>query len=217
MTFPQENIVQEVIMVRHGAVDPQWKGICYGAMDVSLSEQGYSDSRRAARQLSERFHPSVIFHSGLSRTRFLAEEIAQAYGGAIPCIEDHRLRERDYGDWQGQTWDAAYASDPDNFDGLIEDPDHYRPPGGETTSQMQARVAQWFSEQLNPSGHARPKTLIAVSHSGPIAALAGHLHKKPPTQWQPYTIGTLESIRVRQIAIGEQTRWQIDRQTAGLR
>ena len=57
--------------------------------------------------------------SGLSCTQFLAEAIAKACSASVQVREDSRLRERNYGEWQGLTWDEAYASDPKNFHGLI--------------------------------------------------------------------------------------------------
>ena len=121
--------------------------------------------------------------------------LAEACGGRVPVIADARLRERHYGQWQGRSWDEAYASDPDNFIGLIEAPDTYRPPGGETTSEMQQRIVQWY-EQCLPR-HRSTGPTIAISHSGPIAALVGHLQCLHARDWQPWTIGNLESVHIR--------------------
>lgn len=183
--------VKEITLIRHGEVESKWRGICYGAMDVSLSQLGKQNSDEVAIELSREASPKIVYHSGLSRTRYLADRIAAGSSGTIHVREDARLRERNYGQWQGMTWDDAYATDPENFHGLIEAPDTYRPPGGETTSEMQRRVVDWFSEQ---DEQAHP--IIAVSHSGPIAALAGYLLGLPATEWSPWMTKNLQAIQL---------------------
>ncbi len=184
----------DMTLIRHGEVEPKWKTICYGAMDVPLSRAGLAASQSLATRLAAQVCPAAIYHSDLQRTRTLAKMIAEACTGRVSIIADARLRERNYGQWQGRSWDEAYASDPDNFIGLIEAPDTYRPPAGETTSEMQQRVVQWY-EQCLPR-HRQSGPVMAISHSGPIAALAGHLLGLHARDWQPWTIGNLESIHI---------------------
>ena len=164
-----------IILVRHGEVDPSQKGLCYGASDVALSPRGRERSLAAAVDLRAML-PALVCHSGLSRTRVLAAAVA---GDDVPLVEDAKLRERDFGRWEGRSWDAIYRDDP-HFHNLIHEPDTYRPPGGETTTEMQRRAVAWL-ESLPPE---RP--VIAISHSGPIAALAGAclgLHARDWTDW----------------------------------
>lgn len=185
----------DLMLIRHGEVEPKWKKICYGAMDVPLSSAGVAASQALANRLADRVCPAAIYHSDLQRTRTLATMLAEAWSGQVPITADPRLRERNYGQWQGRSWDEAYASDPENFIGLIEAPDAYRPPGGETTSEMQHRIVEWFGECI--SQYSSADSIIASSHSGPIAALAGQRLGLHARDWQPWTIGTLESLHVR--------------------
>jgi broad specificity phosphatase PhoE len=200
-------VSNEIILIRHAEVDSAWKGICYGCLDVPLSQQGMTDSLTLAERISAKLQgadtanspsaPTVILHSGLSRTAFLAQAIAQKicnekiYNGEV--ITDQRLKERNYGLWHGQSWDSAFNSDPEHFHDLIDQPDFYRPPEGETTTEMQQRIVSWYD---NLSAQFSGSRIIAVSHSGPIAALAGHLLNLPATQWSPWIIHNLESIVV---------------------
>jgi broad specificity phosphatase PhoE len=192
-----EPATNRIILVRHGAISSQWKGICYGGQDVPLCERWMAESDSLVRQLAS-LGPTVIFHSGLSRSRWLAEKVLMngtGYNQACELLEDVRLRERNFGDWEGKSWDDVYASDPDNFHGLIEKPDTYRPPGGETTTELQRRVVQWYQQNsLHESLEA--KTVIAITHSGPIAALAGHLLKLTPEHWAPWMLGYGEIVTI---------------------
>ena len=186
----------ELILIRHGEVETCWKSICYGAMDVALSESGRQASRKLAVRFAQQKTPRSIFHSDLSRTRFLAGQMIEASRVKIPVVADSRLRERDYGQWQGITWDAAYASDPEHFQDLIDRPDTYRPPDGETTSEMQNRIVAWYQETVAHFEKDSDATIVAISHSGPIAALAGWLTGTPANQWAPWMLKPLEWLTV---------------------
>lgn len=185
--------VRELLLIRHAEVEAKWKGVCYGSLDVELSTAGKVASKVAGARLLDFLKPATIVHSGLSRTYYLAAAIARlcGAGGDVRLLEDARLQERHYGEWQGVTWDAAYRSDPEHFHDLLEQPDSYRPPGGETTSEMQQRVVEWLVEQ--------PDTrfpMIAISHSGPIAAIAGHVLGLHPLEWSPWIVKHLEGVHL---------------------
>ena len=192
-----------VIVVRHGAVDPQWKGICYGQQDVALCDQWIQQSASIVEPLAS-FKPTMIFHSGLVRTRWLAEQVAERLSirddhTTLPNIlSDTRLRERHFGDWECKSWDDAYQSDPEHFHDLIAKPDTYRPPGGETTSEMQRRVVDWYESLPKMEG-----VLLAVSHSGPIAAIAGHLLGLHASNWTDWMLATGEAMRIESSLDGE--------------
>jgi broad specificity phosphatase PhoE len=179
-----------LVLVRHGAIAQQWKGICYGSQDVPLCEQWISAAQPLVEKLAG-LRPTNVFHSGLSRSQWLAERVCMGTESEIKV--DHRLRERSFGQWEGKTWDDVYASDPENFHGLIDKPDTYRPPGGETTNELQRRVVQWYNEVLGRQGD-HPQTILAITHSGPIAALAGHVLGLHPTQWSPWLVAYGEIV-----------------------
>jgi broad specificity phosphatase PhoE len=182
---------QRVIIVRHGAVEPKWKGICYGCMDVPLCTSWMTESQTLVSNLAM-LRPDLILHSGLTRTRWLAERVEQQLLAdglpAVQCLSDARLRERDFGAWEGLSWDDAFASDPEHFHDLIMKPETYRPPGGETTRQMQLRMIQWF-EQL-----PLHRIIVAISHSGPAASLAGGLLGLPADQWTQWMLSYGDTV-----------------------
>lgn len=200
-----------LIMVRHGAIASQWKGICYGCQDVPLCDQWMAESDALVQQLAL-LRPTTVFHSGLSRSSWLAERIraiGNDYDSDCEIREDIRLRERNFGDWEGKTWDDVFASDPDNFHGLIDKPETYRPPGGETTNELQRRVVQWY-DACNQSDSLNGQTAIAISHSGPIAALAGHLLSLTPEHWTPWMLGYGDAMTISRKA-GQRTAVQLKR------
>ena len=202
-------MIPSLILIRHGEVEPAWKSICYGAMDVPLSEFGIQASIRVADQACRAFQPRLVIHSGLRRTEFLASEISKRCLADCNLMEDARLRERNYGDWQGKTWDEVYASDPEHFHDLIEKPETYRPPHGETTYELQQRMAAWLVQIAATSRDGIQAPIIAITHSGPIAAACGHLLNLHAMDWSPWTIRCLQAVFVDQLSCDQPTQCRV--------
>lgn len=163
-----------VTMLRHTAVAAHWRGRCYGVSDVGLSAEGIA----AARALAAGFEmPGItrIQASPLRRARFLGALLSRRFGLPLDIVP--ALRERDFGAWEGQSWDAIHAAEGDAMMGLIDAPASFRPGGGETTDELARRVRGWFTAL--PQGGS----ILAVTHGGPVAALRGTLAGLPARDW----------------------------------
>lgn len=174
-----------VILLRHTAVAAHWKGRCYGASDVGLSAEG----RAAARALAPRcaaLGVTRLHASPLRRARFLAGLIGRELGLPVAIIP--ALAERDFGAWEGQSWDAIHAAEGDSMMGMIEAPGSFRPGGGETTEELARRALGWF-HTLRPG-----EVVLAVTHGGPVAALRGRLGGLPPRAWLGLVPGLGEAV-----------------------
>lgn len=167
--------MSRLLLVRHGEIHHRWRGCCYGASDVGLSSRGRSQSRRVAEGLAgERI--DAIYSSDLGRARYLARELEDRIGRqALLCPE---LRERDFGTWEKLQWDDIYAATGRAMDGMITDPESWRPPDGETTFELRDRILGWYHRLPNHG-----ETVVAVTHGGPIAALLGTLRRLPVRSW----------------------------------
>ena len=107
--------------------------------------------------------PARVVHSGLARTRRLAEAIARATGCAITA--DARWQERDFGSWEGRTWTRIWRDTGRDMDRMVTQPDRFRPGGGETTRELWDRALAALDE-VDPRG-----STLVVSHGGPIACV----------------------------------------------
>lgn len=155
-----------VRLLRHPPVAKAWAGRCYGVSDMGWSREG----RAMARSLAAAVRADRVVHSGLERTRRLAEMLCPA------PIEDARWRERDFGAWEGRRWDAIWRESGNAMDGLMTDPDGFRPGGGETGAMLAARVrAAWNA--LPDVDH-----VLVIAHGGSIATLRCLLAGAPLTE-----------------------------------
>ena len=147
-------------LVRHPPVSKAWQKRCYGQSDPGLSRDGMAMAETLVDQLAA-LKPDVIVHSDLARTRAIAEPVARRLG--LKCVADPLWRERNFGDWEGQTWNAIYRATGNAMDGMIDDPEHFRPGGGETTYELIARIKRVLA------GLPNLPSVIVIAHGGPIA------------------------------------------------
>lgn len=140
---------------------------------MGLSRVGQADARRRAIKIAE-WHPKLIVHSDLIRTRMFAQRIAMLAG--VPCIADQAWRERDFGTWEGRSWTSIYRDTGDSMDGMINKPTSFRPGGGETTVELAARALEAL--QALPNGR-----VVVVAHGGPIASIRGLRAEVAVNKW----------------------------------
>ena len=169
------------LLVRHPPVARAWAGRCYGRSDMGWSREGQA----VARALADRFADeplAAIVHSGLRRTRRLADLVARRH--SCPIIADPRWAERDFGDWEGRTWQAIWRETGDAMDGMIHDPHGFRPGGGETGLELSNRaLAAWAD--LPPGD-----PILVVAHGGPIAAIRCAMAGDPLTAMADHIVPT---------------------------
>ncbi len=90
-------------------------------------------------------------------------------GSNVEVIVDKRLREFDFGLWEGLTWKEIVARWPQYADKGYTDARGYQPEGGEKFSEVQARVGA-FLEEVERTASSR---VLVATHAGVLhAALA---------------------------------------------
>lgn len=152
-----------LILVRHPPVVLAWQKRCYGQSDPGLSRTGQAMVAPLVDQLAA-LAPNVIIHSDMQRTRAIALPLG-AKVGVVP-IADPLWRERDFGSWEGQSWNAIYRATGNAMDGMIDAPDTFRPGNtGETTRQLMDRAA------IALASLPRRGCIVVISHGGPIACV----------------------------------------------
>lgn len=105
-----------------------------------------------------------------------ARRTAALLGAAEPVLDD-RLAEQDFGAWQGATFAGLEAARDPHLAAFWADPAGTAPPGGESFTELAARVAACVAER---SGELAGRDVVAVAHAGPVrAALADALGLAP--------------------------------------
>lgn len=149
-------------LIRHGHTEYSDAGAIAGRSDVALSQMGRDAVTAAAGSLTLDAI-STFYSSPLQR----ATETA-ALLGSTHTIEDSRLAELDFGDWEGKTWQEVHDENPDHLSHWSENWVERAPPGGETFQALASRAGDWLAEAKSLPDDER---CVVAAHGGTIRAL----------------------------------------------
>ena len=148
--------MSRLVLVRHG--EPALQGVCYGSLDPELSAQGREQAAALAAELREERFDTVV-----ASPRARAVQTAEAFGR--PVVTDERLRELDFGSFEGRTFEEIEQSEPELFRAWMETPTQIRFPGGESYSDLRDRASVALDAL-----RARHDSTLVVTHGGVIRA-----------------------------------------------
>ncbi|EHJ92114.1 putative phosphoglycerate mutase gpmB [Vreelandella boliviensis LC1] len=154
--------------VRHGITAWNIERRYQGQQDIPLlfpeAEEGLLALREALAE--ERF--DAIYSSDLNRCQQTLAW-AQAAKSGVPLTLEPRLRELDFGEYEGKVYDEL--KDLPHYRAWIDSVGELQIPGGESAAQLRARLDAWLHDlALNApaSGHSK---ILAVTHGGVIREL----------------------------------------------
>lgn len=153
----------EIYLVRHTSPDIA-ASVCYGQSDINVAANFSEELALIKHKLAEikpaNCYASAVYSSPMRRCAKLAEALNL---GAV--IEDKRLMELDFGDWELRRWDTIPR---DTFDHWAHDHVNQAPPNGETFNQLHQRATEFLMEVNTNSAEA---PIVVVTHGGVIRAL----------------------------------------------
>jgi probable phosphoglycerate mutase len=154
--------------LRHGETDWNLERRIQGRTDTPLNATGRAQAAAMATRLNGLIDSPAGFRfvaSPLQRAVETMEAVCAACGvsaGAI--VREERLTELNFGVWEGFTWPELNAAgiDPEAEPRAYHD---WRPEGGESYADAQARVASWLDELDRPA--------VVVAHGALSRVLRG--------------------------------------------
>jgi broad specificity phosphatase PhoE len=131
-----------LILTRHGraTADDLMLG---GQLDLPLTADGRREAEALARRLA-----GVRIDRIVSSPMLRALETAQTIATGRPVEVDERLRELDYGRWEGLTYAEIEAHDPELRVRWEHDPAATHSPGGESGDDVAARARGFLTDLL---------------------------------------------------------------------
>ena len=140
-----------IYFLRHGETD--WNAVqrYQGQTDIPLNEKGRGQAARNGRTLAEHLGGRAgsldYVASPLSRASETMR-IARGAMGLEPTAFrlDDRLKEQNYGHWEGQLWSELPATDSLGFAARERDKWNWQPRGGESYAMLSARIAGWLAD-----------------------------------------------------------------------
>jgi alpha-ribazole phosphatase len=154
-----------ILLVRHAQPTADVRDRCYGTLDVGLSARGREQAQFLVGML-EQVPLAAVYTSPSRRAFATAAPAAQAH--ALTPIVDERLRELDFGDFEGRTYGEIERSHPEIYRQWMDTPTLVQFPGGESYSQLRARaLAAIDTIRARHLG----ETAAVFSHSGVVRTI----------------------------------------------
>lgn len=138
------------------------QGICYGHSDVEMLPTNQKQLNNIYNSVLS-IQPEVIFTSPLRRCETLAHKI-NAHDSRI--IKDERLKELNFGKWEGLPWDTIEKSE--EASNWFGDYMYIKCPDGESYHDLLLRVKD-FLNYLEI--FFKNKNILLVTHAGVIRAI----------------------------------------------
>jgi len=158
-----------ILLVRHGETDWNATGRIQGHNDKPLNAAGRLQARQAAQRLA-REPIRALYSSDLARAFETATIIGESLG--LTVVTSPRLRERQYGAWEGLTAAEIQARYPEQYALWRARATDFAPPQGETRSQLLTRALAEL--QMIARRHVR-EVVVVVTHGGLCYVLINHI------------------------------------------
>lgn len=156
-----------LIAIRHGETAWNVATRLQGHLDIDLNDTGRWQANRVAQALALAGEPiDALYASDLKRAWDTAGAIAAATG-ATPQVHTG-LRERGFGEFEGQTHAAIEAQWPEQALRWRQREPHWAPAGGESLHAVRERVAQTVAELAERHLGGQ---IVLVAHGGVMDAL----------------------------------------------
>lgn len=174
--------VTRLIAIRHGETTWNVDGRLQGHLDVPLNDIGLWQAQQAAKALADE-DIAAIYSSDLQRAYVTAQAVAQVSGA--PLTADAGLRERSFGEFQGQTFKQIEASHPEAAHlWRTRDPHFCMGGSGESLTALRERIEQTVNRIA--SRH-EGQQIVLVAHGGVLDILyrlATRQDLQAPRSWE---------------------------------
>jgi len=169
----------KLVIARHGQTEWNLHHRTQGHQDSNLTRKGQFQAELLGKALSS-ITFQAVYCSDLGRAVQTASRIAEANPNCRQPRLDSRLRELDYGDWEGLTDQEIIQRYPSEYWIHMNDPASFRAPSGESFSELWQRFVQFLSEIQSD----RDSNTLLVTHSGIVRMALLVLTDRPLSEFR---------------------------------
>ncbi|HXG83411.1 MAG TPA: histidine phosphatase family protein [Pyrinomonadaceae bacterium] len=163
-----------LIIIRHGETVWNLEGRKHGQLDSPLTALGIRQAKALAQRMTEESF-AALYSSDLGRAVETAEIIAARTNHEI--IFDRRLRERNFGVFQGLTDEEVIEKYPLEHQAREADKINYVIPGGESLKRYSTRVVNCLEEV---AARREGQSVALVTHGGVTDSWFRYIFDIPP-------------------------------------
>ena len=163
-----------IYLIRHGEVAVAYHRTFGGKIDMELSPRGVEQAKGTANYL-RRVRLDAIYASPMRRAQETLAPLVAEFPALTP-VNLADLREVDFGEWTGHTWEQVLEKFGTHAFDWLEKMDQAAIPGGESAAQFRARVEPCLRRILKEH---HGQTVAVVCHGGVIRMLLSLLLELP--------------------------------------
>jgi alpha-ribazole phosphatase len=183
-------MARKLLLLRHGETGKQYMNRYIGSTDIPLSEEGKQQAGAIKEYLCGHMFDRLIC-SPMLRCRETAMAILES--GDIGFEIDRDLREIDFGQWEGMSFDDIVKTSPEPVQKWAAFDPEFAFPGGERIGDFLERIKR-ISERVS---NDPADTILLCTHGGVIRTMICHFLKLKPWQYilfmvKPASLTTIE-------------------------
>ena len=152
----------KLYLCRHAEVEESFHRVFGGRLDIGLSAKGATQARALASWLGRR-SIQTVYCSPMKRVQLTLEPFRQFYTGPVTSISG--LREVDFGDWTGHSWEEVEEKFGLSAFDWLELMEANRITGAELVEDFRARVSESLNQILS---EAKGQEVAVFAHGGVI-------------------------------------------------
>lgn len=160
--------MSEILFIRHA--ETEMAGTFCGHSDAELNARGRVQLAELISRLCAE-EVGVVYVSDLRRAHETGMAIARAFG--VDCRVRPALREINFGQWEGLTWNEIEGRDEAYARRWTAEYPHLSAPEGENFRDFERRVLE---EVRILSTEAKDRGIVVVTHAGVIRTVLRALH-----------------------------------------
>ena len=157
-------MLKKLFLCRHGESEYNAKGIIQGHIDTYLTAKGIVQAKLAGEFLKI-FNIQKIYTSDLRRAYQTATIIGDILG--IEPQVDERIREMNFGDWEGRSYDEIFISNKEEWEKWLKNPVACPLPSQEEFHKFEERIKDF----LNDIKKQKEERVLIVGHGGSIQGM----------------------------------------------
>lgn len=174
----------KIYSTRHGQTDYNKNEIVLGTTDIPLNETGLAQAAELAENVRKIGNIDIIIASPMLRAQTTAKAVAEKCG--LEIITDLRLREWDYGEYEGKSrFTDGFAEDKTQFAVRMGK-------SGESLLQLSHRVYSVLDDIIEKfSG----KNVLIVSHGGICRVIETYFNDMTTCEYSNWFMGNCQLIK----------------------
>ncbi len=172
----------KIYSARHGQTDFNKENKILGTTDIPLNDTGISQAEIFAENVKNLGDVDIIIASPMKRARTTAEFAAKKCG--LEIIIDERLKEWDYGKYEGQPRSDVFAADKELFAVRMGKT-------GESLLQLAHRVYSFIDDIIKDYSD---KNVLVVSHGGVCRMIETYFNDMTTKEYSNWFMGNCQII-----------------------